>query len=205
MNFEDAQKIWSQQSVPSAQNSAADAALLARIREDAARFERNYRRKDWLDIVIVLLACVTMAWIAQIHASPFRVLSALALLPIPACLLVFRWKDRRAHTPLGDNLTLAIANALVRLRHRRDLMRLYIWICIGSLLCAKVLSQIHRQIHTPSPEQPQQWILQTAFFLAVATLMFLGSRLQISTKIDPQIADLEAQQRALLSAEKPDA
>ncbi len=202
MNFDELQKVWSQQPVPPAQNPTAEAALLARIRDDAARFERNYWRKDFLDIVIVLVACFTMACISRMHASPLRVLSALVFLPIPVCLLVSRWKNRRICPQQGDDLKQAIANALLRLRHRRDLMRIYIWVCIGSLVCANVLSQIHSHVHAPSADQTQHSLAQAAFVLAVSALMLLGNRNHIKIKIDPQITDLEEQQRLLLPPEE---
>ena len=203
MNFEDIQKIWNEQPVPAAQDPSADIAMLDRVRDAAAHFERTYRRKDYLDVVSTLLACVIMAWIAQVRVSPLNIAAALAFLPIPACLLLFRWKNRRAHKQPGDDLKQAINNALVQLRKRRDWMRVYVWVCVGSFLVAILLSRIHHHFRAASPEQTSQSIIQAAFALAVAALVFLGNRTHIRTKIDPQIAELEEQQRTLLSAEEP--
>ncbi len=203
MNFDDVQKIWSEQLTPPVQNPAADSALLNRVRDEAARFERTYRRKDYLEVFITLLACAVMTWIARVRESPLSIVSALAFLPIPVGLLLFRLKNRRALQQSGDDMKHAIKNALDQLRKRRDWMRVYIWICVGSFLVASLFSRIHHHVHTPSPEQTSQSIIQTAFSLAVATLMLLGSRTHIRTKIDPQIADLEAKQRTFLCSETP--
>ena len=201
MNFEDAKKIWNEQPAPPASNATSEAARLARVRENVAGFERTYRRKDYSDVIIVLFTSATMTWIACVDASPLRILSALAFLPIPACLLVSRWKNRHTHTQPGDDLKHAVASALARLRHRRDLQRIYIWICIGSLLCARSLSWLHYRTQPSASEQ--QPMTEAAFILAVAAIVFLGNRTHIKTKLDPQIADLEEQQRTFLSNEKP--
>jgi hypothetical protein len=203
MNFDELQKIWSQQPVPRAQDPAAETALLQRVRDDAARFERKSLHSDSLVFFIYVLVGVVCSWIAYVDSSPLGVLSAVAFLPVAIYVILFRIKNRLPPARADAPLTQVIERALTRLRQRRRFAAVCIWVCWGSVCLSRLFSRIHSHLSHPSAEQTHDSVLTVALVLLLGALMFLMTRRYIKTEIDPQIAELETQQRILSGETEP--
>ncbi len=203
MNFDDIQKTWNEQPVPPPGDPSAEAALLVRICKDTARFEHRSRHTDFMIIFVYGLASLAYIGIAYMDGRPVRALSAVLLLPVALYVILFRIKNRLPAVGPDASLKDALAHALASLRRRRLFLPNFFWAWWLLLCVSRIIAGIDAHMHDPSSDQTMHSLQEASVFLFLGLAGFFGNRTHIKTKIDPQIAELEEQQRTLLSTEEP--
>lgn len=201
MSFEQLQKTWQHQPLPTLAESDRPA-WLRQVKAESGKFDRTIWWRDFRETLVALLLGLVLGGTALVHGVVKNwglAITSLIMFGLAASFFVDRrWQAKRA-AAFGETVLGQLDRALFLARHQCWLLRNVLWSYLLPIDLGVGLIYLQIFMSNSHPEALTSFVRSMSILVAVSGFIYWFNQQAVKKYLQPRVEELSALRQRLLS------